>query len=1061
MLKNPVAIAFDDHGRLYSVETARRGTVDIDIRAHKDWAIEDLASQSVTSLRTLFRQKMAPELSETNKAWLEDRNGDGSHDWRDLMEVKETVRLIEDLDEDGVADRSSVFYEGFNEEFNGVLAGTLPVGEDVLVTVYPDLWRLRDTDGDRRADERESLFRGFGVHAAFDGHDLHGLCWGPDGKIYFSVGDNGFSVVNREGQRLHYPNTGGVLRMNPDYSGLEVYAYGLRNVQEIAFDNYGNLFSVDNDGDLYNERERFVFIAEGSDSGWRYNWQLRDPGWSRVTEQPLYNPWVDEKMWIPHHDEQPAHITPPISNYSIGPGSFKFNPGTALTEEYQDHFFVIQFPGALVSTFRTEPQGAGFAMIDERTFQSGIMASAINFGPDGALYIADWDGYWQPNDYGAIYRIDHPETRNSPSRIATKEALRTGMAHRSVQNLESLLAAPDQRVRFKAQFELARRRADTALLRIASDETAPILARVHSLWGLGQMGQAASNQSWLKAWPFGSREPKVRAQAAKVAGDLGWGPFGEPLVGLLKDPEPSVVFQAGIAIGKVGGVYSFGPLVEALDANDNRDPFLRHALIQGLVGSAHADAISGLAHHPSEAVRRAAVAALRRIKGPSVGVFLEDDALNVRREAARAIHDDFSIPEALDSLARSLDHEQTWSDEGIARRAISANLRLGGDMNAHRLGRVATNESVPLALREEAILSLAAWYESPFVDRVVGRVRPLGPRDPRIADTVLEQSATQIIKDAPDALISAFLSSLRKRQILPREGILALVADTQRSTELRVEALKTAVSNRSALQARAIQIAMESANASLRNEATIIVSDRDFETLLAIATDTARDWEHPAVRVLLERLESEPDDRADPWLDEMAQALLQGELPSELAVDVTLAAQASASPSVQEKIRDYQGRFPAGAGLGWRAIAALGGDPKRGRQVYEENVSAQCVRCHNAGGDGAQVGPILDGVGTRLDRTALLEALIDPSARIAEGYQYATIKTEDGDVLFGTIVNETDDRLTLRIPDGSEIELPTSETTAVERQRVSAMPPMLEILGLRATRDLVAYLSTL
>ena len=139
-------------------------------------------------------------------------------------------------------------------------------------------------------------FRGFGVHAGFDGHDLHGLCVGPEGKIYFSIGDNGFSVTNKERRSLHYPNTGGVLRMNPDGSELEVFATGLRNPQEIAFDEFGNLFAVDNDGDLEDERERFVYITEGSDSGWRIHWQFRDHGWAKYTHQPNYNPWTAERM---------------------------------------------------------------------------------------------------------------------------------------------------------------------------------------------------------------------------------------------------------------------------------------------------------------------------------------------------------------------------------------------------------------------------------------------------------------------------------------------------------------------------------------------------------------------------------------------------------------------------------------------------------------------------------------------------------------------------------------------------------------------------------------------
>ena len=94
MLINPVALSFDDQGRLYVVETARRGTVDIDIRAHKEWVKEDLGSVSIPRQIELFRKWMSPGNSRKNRPWLKDRNGDGSHDWRDLTTVKERVHLL-------------------------------------------------------------------------------------------------------------------------------------------------------------------------------------------------------------------------------------------------------------------------------------------------------------------------------------------------------------------------------------------------------------------------------------------------------------------------------------------------------------------------------------------------------------------------------------------------------------------------------------------------------------------------------------------------------------------------------------------------------------------------------------------------------------------------------------------------------------------------------------------------------------------------------------------------------------------------------------------------------
>ncbi|WP_075087404.1 DUF7133 domain-containing protein [Verrucomicrobium spinosum] len=151
-------------------------------------------------------------------------------------------------------------------------------------TIAPDLWRLRDTNDDGVADEREIVAHGFGHHIAYAGHDMHGLCVGPDGRIYWTIGDKGTNVITKEGRRASAPHQGAVLRCEPDGSGFEIFAHGLRNVQEVAFDDYGNLFGVDNDADKPDEKERLVYITEQSDSGWRCSFQYMKG----------YCPWVDE-----------------------------------------------------------------------------------------------------------------------------------------------------------------------------------------------------------------------------------------------------------------------------------------------------------------------------------------------------------------------------------------------------------------------------------------------------------------------------------------------------------------------------------------------------------------------------------------------------------------------------------------------------------------------------------------------------------------------------------------------------------------------------------------------
>jgi hypothetical protein len=229
--------------------------------------------RSTEELRTFFRRVMAPELSDQND-WMPDYNEDGSHDYRDLTVVAERVFRVDDTDGDGIADRSTVVHEGFNEDIASDIAGGILLhGDDLYVTAAPDLWRLSDSTGDGVYDEKASISHGYSVHPAFSGHDMSALAQGPDGRIYWKIGDIGLNVVDDTGRRWVYPNSGAVLRSEPDGSGFEVFAWGLRNTQEITFDKYGNLISVDNDGDHAGETERVVYIVQGSDAGWRSTWQ--------------------------------------------------------------------------------------------------------------------------------------------------------------------------------------------------------------------------------------------------------------------------------------------------------------------------------------------------------------------------------------------------------------------------------------------------------------------------------------------------------------------------------------------------------------------------------------------------------------------------------------------------------------------------------------------------------------------------------------------------------------------------------------------------------------------
>ncbi len=255
--------------------------------------------------------------------------------------------------------------------------------------------------------KRHHCLSGYGVHIGFGGHGMSGVEMGPDGKIYWQIGDIGFNGQSADGQKWEYPNSGVIARSNPDGSDFEIFAAGLRNTHEFAFDAFGNLISEDNDGDHAGEHERLVYIVNGSDAGWRSNWQYGK------YNDPLnnnYKVWMEEKMYLPRFEGQAAYITPCIANYVSGPAGFVYNPGTALGPAYKDHFFVAEFvgtpTGSGIHSFTLVPKGAGFSLGESRKIISDILPTGLDFGPDGALYAADWIQGWGTGPFGRIWKFD-------------------------------------------------------------------------------------------------------------------------------------------------------------------------------------------------------------------------------------------------------------------------------------------------------------------------------------------------------------------------------------------------------------------------------------------------------------------------------------------------------------------------------------------------------------------------------------------------------------------------------------------------------------------------------
>lgn len=1054
LLGSPVGITVDPQGRVYVTQTVRRKESELDIRSHTDWVTKTLSFESVAERQAFYEAELSAANHAKNASWLKDRNGDGISDFRDLGVLSEKILRITDTKGLGVADQSEVFVDGLNDEMTGVAAGVYFHDGQIYLAAIPRVWKFSEDRKIGKADfAKEVLFEGFGVHIAYSGHDMHGFTMGPDGRLYWSIGDKGLNVKTREGTVLKKAHEGAVMRCEVDGSHFEIFAHGLRNPQEIAFDQWGNLFSVDNDGDFKGERERFVYITEQSDTGWRCNWQYRGGG---------YNPWMDEKLAVPYWKGQAAYITPPLLNYSDGPCGFVYNPGTALGESLRDTFFLTQFPGRKLTAFQVEAQGAGFAMKNQRLVHSGTMMTGLAWGPDGALYVADWNSaVWEPHNKGKVWQLDVAESKRDAARKQTQEILRTGWDKRSVKECLTLLEHGDQRVRLGAQFSLVKQSAAKELLEIAESHSS-LLARCHAIWGLGQMGR--KNAKWvLPLIPLlKDAESEVRAQVAKVLGDAAVTSAGPQIAAALADASMRVKYHAAIALAKTGDASQMRAVLAVLADVEDRDVFLRHAGITALAGIGKKDPalLAALHRDPREAVRLAAVVALRRIAAPEVSAFLADEAALVRAECARAIHDDDSIVDALPALAKALEG-QSGNDPVFVRRAISANLRVGGPEAAARLATYAIQPSAPAAMREEALQSLSSWLAPAPLDRVEGRYRPISPRPASELKSALDSSATRLLADASESVRKAACEMIRLAEYREAHATLQkMVANDQEKSSVRCAALQALGALGDAHLSESTTAALHSDDASLRGVALNLMarSGKANDSVVPLLAKVLADGQTAEIQDAYACLAAIKSPAAVKLLQDQLALLREGKIAAEVRLDLWSAAEQQGDAALLSLVKEDEKKYPKAVEKFRDAL--LGGSAERGKKIALEHLAAQCTRCHKLGGEGAEVGPDLSGIGKRMNRKQLLEALIMPNATLAKGYALMVVTRKDGTSISGALEQETPTILRLRLGDGTRKDI-SVDTIAERSTPASMMPPMDAMLSKKEIRDVIEYLTTL
>jgi putative heme-binding domain-containing protein len=1052
---SPIAIDIDDQGSVYYTTTDRQKHSEFDIRGHRDWEIPSISLQTVEDRRAFLHKELSPENSKRNK-WLDDLNGDSSHDWKDLTIEKEHVYRLDDVSGDGVADQAQLVVDDFHDEVTDVAGGVLIDGDDMYLAVAPDLWRIRDKNHDGIADEKTSISHGYGIHIGFSGHGMSGVEMGPDGRIYWQIGDIGFN----DGKQWQYPNCGVLARSNPDGSDFEIFASGIRNTHEFAFDEYGNIISEDNDGDHPGEKERLVYLVNGSDQGWRSNWQY---GKYNDPDNNSYKVWMDEKMYLPRFEGQAAYITPCISNFVSGPAGFVYNPGTALGPAYKNTFFVAEFVGnpsnSGIHAFKLNPKGASFELGEHKKVLSGVLATGIDFGPDGALYVADWIDGWATHNYGRIWKLDDKKDAATPERKAIKALLAEDFSKRKEAELGGLLSNPDMRVRMKAQFELVKRKEKGApLFEQALKQRDNQLARVHAIWGLSQLARQDKQYAKVLLPLLKDSDPEIRSQAAKWLGDIRYKEAGAALVPMLKDTASRARFFAAEALGRIQYAPAVQPLISFLEVNDDIDAYQRHAGALALSRIGQAEPLIALANSPSRALRIAAVVALRRMSHAGLAAFVHDKDEFVVTETARAINDDLSVKAALPALANLLS-TTTFKNEALIRRVINANLRVGTDNELHNLVAYAQKTDAPAAMRAEAIAALSVWAKPSVLDRVDGRLRGEVKRNAAPVVSLSVAPLTALLKDKELPVRISAAKAIAKLQIKQAGAQLLAVVKTDRDADMRVAALEALAD----LQDAGIEQGITTALAD--KEKTVRVAGLDLLGKMRIAESVKVNLlvgvianktmeEKQAALLTLGKLSPQYSEKP---LGDLLNKMTAGQLSPDIYLELGEAIDSSHSKELATRYKTLNSKQSPDELLASYNSSLLGGDPRRGRHIFFDNDNAQCMRCHSYDDRGGNAGPRLNGIAGRISREQILQALISPSARLSPGFGMVILELKDGTKLSGVLLGET--KAGLKIKEGKVERSIAADQIVNKEYAPSSMPDMKQLLSRKEIRDVVSFLA--
>ncbi|GAB3265570.1 hypothetical protein GCM10027347_33400 [Larkinella harenae] len=349
-------------------------------------------------------------------------------------------------------------------------------------------------------------------------HATNGIRMGIDGWIYIAVGDFGFhGAVDRSGKKMTQLG-GGIVRVRPDGTEMEVFSHGLRNIYDVAIDPYMNVFTRDNTNDGGGWNIRFSHQIQSGEYGYPV----------------LFKHFTDE-------------IIPALVDLGGGSGTGSlFMDDATWPAKYNNVPMMADWGRSQLYIHRVTPDGPTFTQKEEE-FIKLPQITDVDVDASGRMYLSAWDGAGYSGNPAKGYVV-----RVVPKSWTYKAF--PNLKKSSVKELVSLLKSGSSVARLAAQQELLTRPAKNAAQAawaVAEDKSLSLPVRIAGMYTYAQLVGEEGTPKLVKL----AAENDVREYALRALSDrkpyLKTVPM-EPFFQGLKDPSERVRLAATIGLGRLG-----------------------------------------------------------------------------------------------------------------------------------------------------------------------------------------------------------------------------------------------------------------------------------------------------------------------------------------------------------------------------------------------------------------------------------------------------------------------------------------------------------------------------